>query len=109
MRTSSISTSIRKALKTLAAADKASGIKAKFDEDSNRVDRYSLAYTQFYIDMSKTHISNELISIYTRFAKEIDFDAKKEAFLAGQRINNSEDRSVLHALLRDTDNQGKTV
>jgi glucose-6-phosphate isomerase len=106
MSTSSISTSIRKALKTLAVADKASGIKAKFDEDSNRVDRYSLAYTQFYIDMSKTHISNELISIYTRFAKEIDFDAKKEAFLAGQRINNSEDRSVLHALLRDTDNQG---
>lgn len=106
MSISSISTSIRKALKTLAAADKANGIKAKFDEDSNRVDRYSLAYTQFYIDMSKTHISNELISIYTRFAKEIGFDAKKEAFLAGQRINNSEDRSVLHALLRDTDNQG---
>jgi glucose-6-phosphate isomerase len=106
MSTSSISTSIRKELATLAAKDKTTGINAKFANDSNRVDRYSLDFGQFFMDMSKTHISNELLSIYLRFANEIEFDEKRESFLAGHRINNSEDRSVLHALLRDTDNQG---
>ncbi|MBL4673584.1 MAG: glucose-6-phosphate isomerase [Arenicella sp.] len=106
MSTPSISTAIRNSLEILAISDKSTGIKAKFGDDLNRVDRYSLDFGQFYMDMSKTHISQELISIYMEFADEIDFVGKREALLAGERVNNSENRSVLHTLLRDTENQG---
>jgi len=102
----SISTSIRNSLEELAISDKAGGIKAKFSVDLDRVDRFSFDFGQFYMDLSKTHISQELLSIYLKFANEIDFVAKREALLAGERINNSEDRSVLHTLLRDISNQG---
>ncbi len=106
MSTPSISTSIRNSLEELAISDKASGIKAKFSVDLDRVDRFSFDFGQFYMDLSKTHISQELLSIYLKFANEIDFVAKRESLLAGERINNSEDRSVLHTLLRDISNQG---
>lgn len=106
MSTPSISTSIRNSLEKLAISDKAGGIKAKFSVDLDRVDRFSFDFGQFYIDLSKTHISQELLSIYLKFANEIDFVAKRESLLAGERINNSEDRSVLHTLLRDIGNQG---
>jgi len=105
MSTSSISNSIRDSLTAIASADKASGIKTKFDLDTSRVDRFGFDLGAFYIDMSKTHISQELVSTYSAFAKEIDFIDKRKSFLAGARINNSEDRSVLHTLLRDVDNQ----
>lgn len=106
MSTPSISSAIRNSLETLAISDKATGIKAKFSSDSGRVERFNLNFGQFYMDMSKTHISQELLSIYLKFAEDIDFVGKREAFLAGERINNSEDRSVLHTLLRDIGNQG---
>jgi len=106
MSTSSISTSIRTSLTALAESDLASGIKAKFDHDKERADRYAFDFEQFYIDISKTHISEELVQHYNEFADEIDFVGKRRSFLAGERINNSEDRSVLHALLRDVENQG---
>ncbi len=106
MSTSSISTSIRTSLTTLAENDIASGIKAKFYHDKERADRFAYDFEQFYIDISKTHISDDLVQRYTDFANEIDFAGKRRSFLAGERINNSEDRSVLHALLRDVENQG---
>lgn len=98
--------SIRKSLEALAKKDKSAGIKAKFDHDEERVNRFSMSFDQFYIDMSKTHISEELVSIYTELSTETNFIDKRESLLGGARINNSEDRSVLHALLRDSANQG---
>ncbi|MFT6407594.1 MAG: glucose-6-phosphate isomerase [Arenicella sp.] len=109
MSTSSISTSIRKSLETLAIRDLAVGIRDRFKSDPDRVDRYSLDLDQFYIDLSKTHISDDLLTTYINFAKEINFEVKRASFFAGERINNSEDRSVLHTLLRDTDNQGIAI
>jgi glucose-6-phosphate isomerase len=106
MSPSSISESIRNSLETLALNDSRVGIKEKFSNDPDRVSRYSFDFGPFYMDMSKTHISQELLSIYLDFAKEINLVEKRKAFLAGEQINNSEDRAVLHTLLRDTDNQG---
>jgi len=106
MSISSISKSVQKALKDLATNDNTLGIKAKFSSDAERVERFSYDLDQLHLDMSKTHISQDLVSIYSDFADEIGFTAKRDSFLAGERINNSEDRSVLHALLRDSDNQG---
>ncbi len=106
MSTQSISPAIREALSALADLDLNSGIKHKFTADSSRVDRFTHDLGEFFLDLSKTHISDELVSSYLDFAKEVKFENKRHEFLAGARINNSEDRSVLHALLRDSSNQG---
>ncbi len=106
MSTPSISPAIKDALSALADQDLKSGIKRKFTADSSRVDKFSHDLGEFYLDLSKTHISDELVSSYLGFAKEVNFEQKRHEFLAGARINNSEDRSVLHALLRDSSNQG---
>ena len=106
MSTQSISPAIREALSALADLDLNSGIKHKFNADSSRVDKFTHDLGEFFLDLSKTHISDELVSSYLDFAKELSFENKRHEFLAGARINNSEDRSVLHALLRDSSNQG---
>jgi len=105
MKTSTISKPILRSLEALAVHDKAEGIKSKFDLDSKRADQFSFDIEQFFIDMSKTHISKDLVQIYQEFAEEIGFADMRESFLRGSRINNSEDRAVLHALLRDPENQ----
>jgi len=105
MNTSSISTTIKERLTALASQDNSSGIKAKFDNDEERVTKFTFDFEPFSIDFSKTDISRELVEVYNDFAREISFTKKRESFLSGERINNSEDRSVLHALLRDSQNQ----
>lgn len=106
MSLKSISTSVADSLESLALKDVAQGIGARFVSEPSRVEQFSFDLDQFYLDMSKTHISQELLSIYLEFAKETEFKKKREAFLSGEKINNSESRSVLHSLLRDSQNQG---
>ena len=102
----SINPSIRQQLESQAEADKSAGIKAKFESDHDRVAKSSFAVDGLHLDFSKTHLSENLLTIYQQFAEEIGFAAKRHDFLAGERINNTEDRSVLHTLLRDAGNQG---
>lgn len=106
MSTPSISPSLKDELSDLANQDLLSGIKSKFAADSSRVDKFSHDLNEFFLDLSKTHISDELISSYIEFAQQVNFESKRHEFLAGAKINNSENRSVLHALLRDSSNQG---
>lgn len=103
---SSISQKINHALTGLAEKDLNSGIRTKFKESASRATDFAFDHNGLYFDFSKTHISNELIQIYQEFSKDIGFSDQRLKFLSGERINNSEDRSVLHALLRDEKNQG---
>ncbi len=106
MSTTSISPSIKGALSAIASKDLHSGIKHKFATDPSRIDKFTHDLGEFYLDLSKTHISDELVSKYIEFAQEVRFESKRFDFLAGAKINNSESRSVLHTLLRDSSNQG---
>ncbi len=92
-------------LSTKAELDLANGIKQKFEQDSKRVEDFSQTLGQLYFDFSKSHIDQDLIDLYAHYAELQGCEQKRHAFLSGQRINTSEDRSVLHTLLRDTDNQ----
>ena len=102
----SISQKINLSLANLAQNDLDHGIRSKFKDSISRATDFSFEHDGLYFDFSKTHISNELIEIYQQFANDINFVDQRKKFLSGERINNSEDRSVLHALLRDDTNQG---
>lgn len=101
-----MNTQMKSALKALATADKSNGIKQKFDDQSDRVSTCSFELDNFFIDFSKTHLSDELVEHYTNYAQEIGFEQARHGLFSGAKINNSEDRSVLHTLLRNPDNQG---
>lgn len=89
-----------------AESDLAKGIKTKFAKNVDRVREFSKQLESLYFDFSKSHIDAELLALYLEYAKSIECEKKRVEFLSGQRINKSENRSVLHTLLRDTNNQG---
>lgn len=102
----SISPSLRQHLTSLAVADKKTGIASRFEDQPQRAQRFSYEAASFFLDLSKTHISDQLIEAYQRYAKEINFSDFRHALFSGQKINSSEQRSVLHTLLRNPENQG---
>ena len=99
----------RQKISEIAETDQQEGIKAKFNIDKQRANKYSFEIDSVYFDFSKTYISEELISEYIDFANDIEFKDKRQQFLSGEKINSSEGRSVLHTLLRDSKNQGIAV
>jgi glucose-6-phosphate isomerase len=104
--TPSMDASLKLALQGQADADKALGIRAQFSENPGRAEQFSYQLEGLFFDFSKTHISESLISLYTSFADQIGFDESRSKLFSGAKINSSEDRAVLHALLRDPNNQG---
>ncbi|MEM7357482.1 MAG: glucose-6-phosphate isomerase [Pseudomonadota bacterium] len=102
----SISKQLRDAMQEHGAASQSAGINTLFASDSSRAARYGFELEGIYFDFSKTHISASLQELYLQLAQEAQFDRWRHALFTGEKINGSEDRSVLHTLLRDPDNQG---
>ena len=88
-------------LEELAQRASQEGIKAQF-QDQNRVSDFTFRVAGMVADLSKTHISKELLQCYSELAKNVDFEEKRRQQFAGEKINVTEDRAVLHTLLRDT-------
>ena len=106
MSTTSITAQLSQKLQNQAKLDKQAGIKSLFEHDDNRVENFSFELEGIYFDLSKTHLSSELIEHYCCHARDIGFKSRRHQLFSGVRINRSENRSVLHTLLRDPDNQG---
>ena len=98
--------SIRQKLSPIAEQDQNEGIQKKFDLDKQRSKQFAYELGGIYADFSKTHISQALLDVYTEFATEIGFEEQRHQLFSGAKINCTENRSVLHTLLRDSDNQG---
>jgi glucose-6-phosphate isomerase len=62
-----------------------------------------------YFDYSKNRITPETLPLLTAVAEEAAMPARREAMFAGERINVSEDRSVLHVALRMPANRSLVV
>jgi len=97
---------VNQKINEIAHQDLKSGICAKFSEDSERAKKFSFNFDAGFFDFSKTHISDALISAYQCFADDVGLTHKRHQLLSGEKINTTEERSVLHTLLRDSSNQG---
>ena len=53
-----------------------------------------------YLDYSKNRVTDETMRLLCRLAEESGMPDRREAMFRGERINVSEDRSVLHVALR---------
>jgi len=75
-----------------------------FKNDPDRFPRYSLKFNDLLLDYSKNRISDETLLLLLELAKTCKVQEGIEAMFAGEKINNTENRAVLHVALRSSSN-----
>jgi glucose-6-phosphate isomerase len=75
-------------------------LRTLFANDENRVKNFVLSTAGIYFDFSKHRITKTTIELLTTLAKERGFEEKRTAMFAGEAINSTEKRAVLHTALR---------
>lgn len=75
-----------------------------FEEDPDRFKKFSLLFEDILIDYSKNVINEEALSLLIELANETQLPAAIQALFAGDKINHTEGRSVLHVALRNRSN-----
>ena len=71
-----------------------------FARDPGRGERLATEAAGIYLDYSKNRITDTTLQLLVKLAEERDLAAEIEAMFRGDRINLSENRSVLHVALR---------
>ncbi len=71
-----------------------------FAGDGERFRRLSLARGDFLLDYSKNRITAETMRLLANLAREAGVQRRRDAMFAGECINVSENRAVLHVALR---------
>nr|VFK78757.1 MAG: glucose-6-phosphate isomerase [Candidatus Kentron sp. SD] len=71
-----------------------------FAEDPKRFERFHVDACGLMMDYSKQRIRSETMDLLTGLARESDLDSWITRMMGGERINNTEDRAVLHTALR---------
>jgi glucose-6-phosphate isomerase len=71
-----------------------------FAEDPKRGERLAVEGAGVYLDYSKNRITDETLSLLFQLAREARLRERIEAMFRGDRLNVSENRSVLHVALR---------
>ena len=76
-----------------------------FKQEENRFNDYSLTFeNQILVDFSKNKINQETLKLLRQLAKESALDEAINAMFAGEKINRTENRAVLHTALRNRSN-----
>ena len=75
-------------------------LRAWFDEQPNRASEFTFDMADLHIDLSKNLVSAEVLDALLRLADEVDLAGRRDAMFAGEHINVTEDRAVLHTALR---------
>ena len=71
-----------------------------FYEDADRVKKLSLQWESFYVDYSKNLLDQETLDLLVAVAEESGLNQAIKAYFEGKKINETEDRAVLHTALR---------
>ncbi|GGD56381.1 glucose-6-phosphate isomerase [Emticicia aquatilis] len=79
-------------------------LKELFAEDKNRFKKFSIKFNDILLDYSKNNINRRTIGYLTDLAKECDLSGAIEQMFTGEKINQTENRSVLHVALRNRSN-----
>jgi glucose-6-phosphate isomerase len=71
-----------------------------FAEDPDRGERLAAEGAGIYLDYSKNRVTDATLRLLVQLAKESGLRERTEAMFRGDRINTTENRSVLHVALR---------
>src|SRR6516164_8011280 len=78
-----------------------------FANDPQRGERMTAEAVGLYLDYSKNRVTDETIKLLLQLAEESGLRARIDAMFAGEKINITEKRAVLHVALRAP--KGQTI
>jgi glucose-6-phosphate isomerase len=82
-------------------------LRAWFDADPGRAERYTHQAADLTVDLSKGLVTEEILANLLQLATDVDVAGRYQAMISGEHINATEDRAVLHtALRRPKDGEG---
>ncbi|MBC8755176.1 glucose-6-phosphate isomerase [Kordia sp. YSTF-M3] len=96
-------TEVWKKLQEHFHATKSFAIKEQFKTDSERADRFTIQWKDFYVDYSKNRISQETMDLLLELADEVNLKENIQKYFDGDVINETEGRAVLHTALRENE------
>jgi glucose-6-phosphate isomerase len=71
-----------------------------FADDAARGERLTAEGAGLFLDYSKNRVTDETLKLLTELAEQSGLTERTQAMFSGERINVSENRSVLHVALR---------
>ena len=89
-----------------ALADHAADIKAHFSlkeefaADADRVAKLSFDMDDLHFDLSKNLINDKTVELLCDLGRAVKLEERRDAMYAGEHLNTTEDRAVLHTALR---------
>ena len=89
------------ALETHAATVRATHLRDLFADDPDRFARFSFTLGPLMADYSKNRITAETMGLLMELARARHVEAGRAAMFAGEHINTTENRAVLHVALRN--------
>jgi glucose-6-phosphate isomerase len=91
-------------LKDAVSSTRATAIREAFAADPERFDKYHAWYQDLLFDYSKTAVNDTVLRLLEDLSHAAGVPAKREAMFAGEIINITEKRAVLHTALRNRAN-----
>jgi len=89
-----------KALEALAVTAKKTHMRDLFAADPARGDKYNAEACGIYLDYSKNMFTHETLVALKNLLDSTSFESMRKQFFAGDKINHTEKRAVLHTALR---------
>ena len=85
-------------------------LKDAFAADDKRVEKLSFDMSDLHFDLSKDLVTDETVKLLCDLARAVKVEDRRDAMFSGEHINTTEDRAVLHTVLRRPKDQiGKFV
>ena len=79
-------------------------MKQLFLDDASRTEKMHIKWNDFLLDYSKNIANQQTMSLLTDLANEVGLQQAIESYFAGEPINATEKRAVLHTALRTSEN-----
>jgi glucose-6-phosphate isomerase len=89
-----------KALETHAAVAESLHLRDLFKADPQRASHFAIQVGDVYLDYAKNRVTKETMTLLFDLLRASDVEAARDAMFAGEKINQTEGRAVLHTALR---------
>ncbi|HOM19275.1 MAG TPA: glucose-6-phosphate isomerase, partial [Thermoguttaceae bacterium] len=76
-----------------------------FQQDPGRAERFRLDACGWFLDYSKNRIDRQTMDLLVKLAKACGVEEARRRMFSGEKINRTENRSVLHIALRNRSSQ----
>ncbi len=81
-------------------------LRLAFEQDAARFEHFSLRAPEVFADLSKNLIDAPAMQLLLQLAHDCGLEVQRDAMFAGELINRTEGRAVLHTALRAPKGQG---